>query len=52
MVKSPVSKAGDVGSIPVPGTKIPRPTGQLSPYSVTTKPICLNKRIHVPATKT
>ena len=50
MVKSPVSKAGDVGSIPVPGTKIP--PGQLSPHSVSTKPICLNKRIHVPATKT
>ena len=31
MVKNPPSDAGDVGSIPSWGTKIPHATGQLSP---------------------
>ena len=31
MVKNPPSNAGDAGSIPGRGTKIPHPAGQLSP---------------------
>ena len=31
VVKNPPSNAGDVGSIPGQGTKIPHATGQLSP---------------------
>ena len=31
MIKNPPSNAGDVGSTPGPGTKIPHATGQLSP---------------------
>ena len=52
MVKSPLSKAEDAGSILVQGTKIPSAMGQVNPHSVTTKSMCLNKRIRVPATKT
>ena len=43
VVKNPPSNAGDVGSIPGQGTKIPRAMGQLS--SCTTareKPMCHN----------
>ena len=36
VVKNPPSNAGDVGSIPGPGSKIPHATEQLSPY-ITTK---------------
>ena len=35
MVKNPPSNAGDVGSIPGRGTKIPHATGQLSPRAAT-----------------
>ena len=38
MVKSPPSNAGDAGSIPSQGTKIPHAMGQLSPHTATTKP--------------
>ena len=38
MVKNPPSKAGDMGSIPAWGTKIPQASGQLSPHATTTKP--------------
>ena len=38
MVKNPPSKAGDVGSIPDQGKKIPHAMGQLSPWAVTTDP--------------
>ena len=39
MVKNLPSNAGDVSSIPGPGTKIPYAGGQLSLCTATTKPI-------------
>ena len=39
MVKNPPSNAGDTGSIPVWGTKIPHAAGQLSPHTATTEPM-------------
>ena len=44
MVKNLPSNAGDVGSIPSQGTKIPHATGQLSPCATTTELVRLNKR--------
>ena len=41
MVKNPPSNAGDMGSIPGRGTKIPHATGQLS--SCTLEPACRNE---------
>ena len=38
MVKNPPSNAGDVGSMPGGGTKIPHAVGQLSPCATTTEP--------------
>ena len=38
MVKNPSSNAGDAGSIPSWGTKIPHAVGQLSPRATTTEP--------------
>ena len=38
VVKNLPSNAGDVGSIPVRGTKIPHAMGQLSPRAATTEP--------------
>ena len=38
MAKNPPSNAGDAGSIPGQGTKIPRAMGQLSPRATTTDP--------------
>ena len=38
MVKNLLSNAGDVGSIPGWGTKIPHAVGQLSPCATTTEP--------------
>ena len=40
VVKNPPSNAGDVGSIPGGGAKIPHAVGQLSPHSATTEPAC------------
>ena len=37
MVKNPPSNAGDAGSIPGRGTKIPHAAGQLSPRAATTE---------------
>ena len=37
MVKNPPSSAGDAGSIPGQGIKIPRVVGQLSPCATTTE---------------
>ena len=37
MVKNPPSNAGDMGSIPGQGTKIPHAMGQLSPHTATTE---------------
>ena len=42
VVKSPPSNAGDAGSIPGWGTKIPHATGQLGPHATTTEPTCHN----------
>ena len=39
VVKNPPSSAGNVGSIPGRGTKIPHAVGQLSPYAATTEPV-------------
>ena len=37
VVKNPPSNAGDMGSIPGQGTKIPHAMGQLSPHTATTE---------------
>ena len=42
MVKNPPYNAGDPGSVPGHGTKIPHPVGQLSPHSTTTELARLN----------
>ena len=44
VVKNPPYNAGDVGSIPGQGTKIPCAAGQLSPCDITTELVCLNQR--------
>ena len=44
VVKNPPSSAGDVGSIPGQGTKIPHAAGQLSPRIATTEPMCSGAR--------
>ena len=45
VAKNPSSNAGDVGSIPGQGTKIPHAAGQLSPRATTTEPV--HSRAHV-----
>ena len=40
VVKNLPSNAGDTGSIPGRGTKIPHAAGQLSPHAATTEPTC------------
>ena len=50
MVKNLPFNAGDVGSVPGRGTKIPHAAGQLSPHAKTAEVACLNKRAHVPQT--
>ena len=50
MVKNLPSNAGDVGSIPGQGTKIPHAAGQLSPHATTTELTHLNVTAHVPQT--
>ena len=42
VVKNPPSNAGDAGSIPGKGTKIPHAAGQISPRTTTTELACLN----------
>ena len=42
VVKNPPSNAGDVGSIPCRGTKIPHAMGQLIPRTTTTELLRLN----------
>ena len=49
VVNSPPYNAGDVGSIPGRGTKIPHATGQLSPHATTTELTRL-ERARVPQT--
>ena len=50
MVKNLPSNAGDAGSIPGWGTKIPHATRQLSPHTTTTELGYLNERARVPQT--
>ena len=50
MVKNPPSNAGNMGSIPGRGTKIPHTSGQLSPHTTTVELACLNERACVPQT--
>ena len=40
LVEDSPSSAGDVGSVPSQGTKIPHPVGQLSQCIATTEPRC------------
>ena len=40
VVKNPPSNAGDVGSIPGWGTKLPPAAGQLSPRATTKEALC------------
>ena len=48
VVKNPPSNAGDMGSIPGWGTKIPHAPGQLSPHTTTTEPMC--RKLQSPCT--
>ena len=50
MVKNLPSNAGDAGSIPDRGTKIPHAEGQLSLRAATTEPTRLSERACVPQT--
>ena len=40
MAKNPPANVGGTGWIPGWGTKIPHATGQLSPYTTSTEPMC------------
>ena len=40
VVENPSCNAGDAGSIPGGGTKMPYAAGQLSPHTTTTEPRC------------
>ena len=42
VAKNPPYNAGDAGSVPGQGTKIPHAMGQLSPHAATTELACLN----------
>ena len=42
MVKNLPANAGDTGSIPGQGTKIPHAAKQLSPCAITAEPACHN----------
>ena len=45
VVKNTPSNAGDAGSIPGRGTKIPHAMGQLSPSATVTQPVCSAARV-------
>ena len=47
MAKSPSCNAGDAGSIPGLGTRIPHAAGQLSPCATPREPTCCNYRAHM-----
>ena len=47
VVKNLRYNAGDEGSTPGRGTKIPHASGQLSPRATTTELMCLKERAHV-----
>ena len=42
VVKNPPSNAGDMGSIPGQGTRIPHAAGQVSPRTSTRESTCCN----------
>ena len=46
MIKNPLCSAGDAGSIPGQGTKIPHAMEQLSPHATTAEAAC--SRAHAP----
>ena len=48
MFKNSLSNAGDVGSIPGQGTKIPHATAQLNAHTTTTELFACNERFHEP----
>ena len=48
MVRNLPCSAGDIGSIPGPGTKIPHAVEQLSPCTTTGEFMCCNERLHMP----
>ena len=50
VIKNPPSNAGDMGSIPGRGTKIPHAAGQLSLRATTTELAYLSERACVPQT--
>ena len=50
VVKNPPSNAGDAGSIPGLGTKVPHAVGQLSPRATTIELTLLNERARMPQT--
>ena len=50
VVNNPSSNAGDAGSIPGWGTKIPHAMGQLSLCATTVEFACLSETAHVPQT--
>ena len=52
MVRNPPCNAGDIGSIPGPGTKIPHAAEQLSPCTTTGEFICYNERFPRATSKT
>ena len=51
VVKNPRCNAGDVGSIPGQGTKIPHATEQLSQNTTTAEPAHHYSRVHEPQRK-
>ena len=52
MVRNPPCDAGDIGSIPGPGTKIPPAAEQLSPCTTTGEFMCCNERFPRATSKT
>ena len=52
MVRNPPCDAGDIGSIPGPGTKIPHAVEQLSPCTTTGEFMCCNERFPRATSKT
>ena len=52
MVTNPLFNAGDNGSIPGQGTKIPPALGQLNPHATTKRVTCDTTKVLHAATKT
>ena len=51
VLKNPLSNAGDTGSIPGQGAKIPQSWEKLSLCATTTESTCHNQRVHPTTTK-